>query len=1026
MNTNQQKICLVLHDLIDSHNYENIETIVSTIKDILPENNYHLKIVFSDSSFSSEFEIATVCKKFRISNDLDVDFVNNQQYRMWYPEILRNSKAIYEYFHSSEIHYDIIIFHGGGYDGYLCLKCRESIPKFNGSRIGFFYDNPRLWQNNPQQIKLNEDYISSDLERSCVSLSDFIMTSEPSQINWMKDKGWILPNTIIVKNHDYQQDSDTIGDSECCHSNLYGLLENQKEDNCKFTSIPLQNWTDIGFDLHKDKSCDVIKISFIITAHVASNNIIDAINSTINQYWNNLEIIVVIPKKYKSELDKLFEERGIQSTKIQIIISNTGFIGQMRNIGVQKSSGDYIVFLDDNSLLCSDFIIKCFDLISNTNAKCIIPSLIRYYLDGREDEFHIPLGIDDHCSNIIKSSLLENIFGSNCFLVKREILLAHQFDETADSSMVDWAFFMDLQLSGIHLDIYPRELLHYSTSLGIMNELLDYSPISNILKKNTKYDGLSLAERIWVEKREKQKNGLILSDKLSVNEEKRKERETKKISRNTCISLENTDNEILIYNIEDEIEIVRNSKFFDANWYLSQYIDIANAGLDPARHFAEYGWREGRDPGPLFPTSLYLQYHPDVSSANINPLIYLCKGLKRKSENFPQKDDLISYCSPLSEGSPCILCVTHEFSRTGAPLIILKICEYFVNVLKIPCIFLSMRDGELRSDFEILGPVFIANNEKHLLVTQLSKYSIQYAIFNSMETQKVRSIIQDLGINNIFLIHEMAVKNSEDFWNEICKGNDEIIVPAEIIKKRLLQISRHKNLNISILPQGLYNQSILSVDRNIARNKVRMELNIPLDSFIVLGCGYLDMRKGVDLFVSTAKMVLSKSNDMPIHFIWLGGINLGPYSSNRFTMNWASWDIEISEIENKVHFVGERHDVSYWFAAADIYYMCSRMDPFPSTVMEAMAAGVPVICFSDATGSVDIIQDDAGIVVPYLDINSAADEILFLSENYSILKQLGSVARNRILSEYNFSSYAEKIWEKCLLHKPSLNNLPRY
>lgn len=50
---------------------------------------------------------------------------------------------------------------------------------------------------------------------------------------------------------------------------------------------------------------------------------------------------------------------------------------------------------------------------------------------------------------------------------------------------------------------------------------------------------------------------------------------------------------------------LRHTPLFDAEWYLQSYPDVAASGADPATHYLTYGADEGRDPGPLFSTSGY-------------------------------------------------------------------------------------------------------------------------------------------------------------------------------------------------------------------------------------------------------------------------------------------------------------------------------------------------------------------------------------------------------------------------------------
>ena len=49
---------------------------------------------------------------------------------------------------------------------------------------------------------------------------------------------------------------------------------------------------------------------------------------------------------------------------------------------------------------------------------------------------------------------------------------------------------------------------------------------------------------------------------------------------------------------------------------------MADAGINPIRHYLSFGAFEGRDPGPKFSTIGYLERYPDVAKANVNPLLH--------------------------------------------------------------------------------------------------------------------------------------------------------------------------------------------------------------------------------------------------------------------------------------------------------------------------------------------------------------------------------------------------------------------
>ena len=62
--------------------------------------------------------------------------------------------------------------------------------------------------------------------------------------------------------------------------------------------------------------------------------------------------------------------------------------------------------------------------------------------------------------------------------------------------------------------------------------------------------------------------------------------------------------------------------FFDTNGYLSTYSDVKAAGVNPLQHYDEFGWKEGRDPSTGFDTKDYLAAYTDVSAAHVDPLAH--------------------------------------------------------------------------------------------------------------------------------------------------------------------------------------------------------------------------------------------------------------------------------------------------------------------------------------------------------------------------------------------------------------------
>ncbi len=74
-----------------------------------------------------------------------------------------------------------------------------------------------------------------------------------------------------------------------------------------------------------------------------------------------------------------------------------------------------------------------------------------------------------------------------------------------------------------------------------------------------------------------------------------------------------------------ELEVMRPE--FSVAYYLARNTDVADAGLDPLRHYYYTGWREGRNPNREFDTQYYLRANEDVRIADIHPFWhYLVAG----------------------------------------------------------------------------------------------------------------------------------------------------------------------------------------------------------------------------------------------------------------------------------------------------------------------------------------------------------------------------------------------------------------
>lgn len=75
----------------------------------------------------------------------------------------------------------------------------------------------------------------------------------------------------------------------------------------------------------------------------------------------------------------------------------------------------------------------------------------------------------------------------------------------------------------------------------------------------------------------------------------------------------------------NDVELLRGSEFFDSDYYLAQYPDVAALGMDPVEHYLWLGARLKRNPSANFDTGYYLDRHRDVARSKHNPLVHFIK-----------------------------------------------------------------------------------------------------------------------------------------------------------------------------------------------------------------------------------------------------------------------------------------------------------------------------------------------------------------------------------------------------------------
>jgi glycosyltransferase involved in cell wall biosynthesis len=154
-------------------------------------------------------------------------------------------------------------------------------------------------------------------------------------------------------------------------------------------------------------------------------------------------------------------------------------------------------------------------------------------------------------------------------------------------------------------------------------------------------------------------------------------------------------------------------------------------------------------------------------------------------------------------------------------------------------------------------------------------------------------------------------------------------------------------------------------------------------SIIIGFVGRLEYQKGPDLLLKAFARASTRNSRLRLVVIGDG------------TMAQALAGIaEQAGIQDRVAFLGRRKSTDY-LASFDVLALPSRYEGFSLMPLEAMYAGLPIVCANVGGISESVTDGKTGLVVPPEDEIALANALLALSENASLRLAMGEAARKR-------------------------------
>lgn len=387
-----------------------------------------------------------------------------------------------------------------------------------------------------------------------------------------------------------------------------------------------------------------------------------------------------------------------------------------------------------------------------------------------------------------------------------------------------------------------------------------------------------------------------------------------------------------------------------------------------------------------------------------------------------------------------ILFVSHLANRSGAPILFLEIIKAFSKQTSIPFSILSVEDGELIEDFRVLGKTFVWKRKPLLSKNYLvAKAFIIYnrvmqllhgmfiirkikntslVFYNTVVNEHIHKKLAFMPCKTICYVHELEAAihmlTSEKGRKFIFTHTNLFLSVSEAVKNNLV-IKHNISSNIVKVIASPVNETYRD-KKQYADFMLQFLQKYQTGGAVIIGIvGTNEWRKGFDLLIPLVTLYFQLFPNANTYFVWKG------FRNDQHNSFFDFFDYERCKYKNRILLLPHDKESIAQMACFDIHLLLSREDPYPLVVLEAASFGIPTVCFADAGGTPEFIEDDCGFVVPYANLTIMAESLHALVEDTELRKEMGFNCRQKLKIRHDKEKSLKAITEIIIHNSGALN-----
>lgn len=373
-----------------------------------------------------------------------------------------------------------------------------------------------------------------------------------------------------------------------------------------------------------------------------------------------------------------------------------------------------------------------------------------------------------------------------------------------------------------------------------------------------------------------------------------------------------------------------------------------------------------------------------------------------------------------------VLFISHSSGMVGAEKSLLSIIKNINKKCFTPIVILPP-SGLLNKDlcnlniktYNISCPWWVTGNKNILwktlkiLYCTIQEIVVLSRIYNIVKKERINVIYTNTVVNYSGAIISKILKIPH-IWHvrEVIINNPDLhfILPAKVAYNLILKSSNTVVVNSNATATQfrtqnptekiklIYNALNFSDFQNT--NSLLNIEGVKETDWVVGVIGTLQRRKGQDDALRAINIVKKKIPNIKLLLIGEGDEEYKKYLKELILK------LDLSE---NVILMGYREDVPQILPNLKVVLVPSWNEPFGRVVIEAMAAGVPVIG-SNSGGIKEIIDNNInGYLVPPKNPLRISEQIIYLNEHPEIAKKLGTSGKEKVKQKYNIENYIRNV-----------------